>query len=197
MGTWISESCLCISALSENGANDPAWAGAKEGDIVMEFQVESDSKYKQNQFRHVTSIMKIVTVWEVKAQGLSLSDLTIIGGDKSKYSNWPNNHRLAITLGASEEYDKQTKQKILNKTGVGLRDKEWHFNQINNTEWTNLTRMLWHDMDGDWVENGISRQGRDKKTFAISTYTSHKYYYFVCFNHNHIDCDLIVWNVKL
>ncbi len=147
-----------------HGAKDPAWAGAKEGDIVMEFQVESDSKYKQNQFRHVTSIMKIVTVGEVKAQGLSLSDLTIIGGDKSKYNNWSNDHRLAITLGASEEYDKQTKQKILNKTGVGLRDKGWHFNQINNTEWTNLTQMLWHDMDGDWVENGISRQGRDKKS---------------------------------
>lgn len=43
------------------------------------------------------------------------------------------------------------------KAGVGLRNKEWKVNTIENTKWDSVTDLLWHDMDGDWVENGISR----------------------------------------
>lgn len=50
------------------------------------------------------------------------------------------------------------------KAGVGLRNKEWKVNTIENTKWDSVTDLLWHDMDGDWVENGISRQGRDKNS---------------------------------
>lgn len=139
-----------------HGAKDPAWAGAKEGDIVLEFQNKAKGSYKENQFRHVTTIMRIITVGEIKSRKININRLSIVGNIKSNVrATWGDDHRLACTLGASD--GKTNGVVVPEKAGVGLRNKEWKVNTIENTKWDSVTDLLWHDMDGDWVENGISR----------------------------------------
>ncbi len=159
----------------------------KKNKDTKQEELDQGESYAEDQFRHVAVIVKII-----HAQDLTFNQFKSVVTEKTINSLTPeerkkmtkeeiqiaeakilesrkelekrmndyykraykDNHRLACTMGASG-------------SGVGINDTKWAAIPKNELNWSDNSRLLWHDLDEDWYGKGIIRSGTSANTSRI------------------------------